>query len=137
MYFTLTQHDKDCATNPAPTRLIDSAYTKLSQYVTPDGTKKTVSIPTADFAKNLLGQPFDFVHLKDFTIVNLVQNGTDLRMSNFLLKGNCGTNTGGTASSASSSTTGRTATATGGASNAGWAASPALDLLGLMAMAIV
>ncbi|KAI8911541.1 hypothetical protein EDD86DRAFT_202663 [Gorgonomyces haynaldii] len=84
MYFTLTQHLSDCVT-----RVIDSVYTTLTKYVKPDGTKKTVTIPISDFATNLVGKPFDFVHLKDFTVVNLAPVGADLRLSQFLLKGNC------------------------------------------------
>ncbi|KAJ3302482.1 hypothetical protein HDV03_004905, partial [Kappamyces sp. JEL0829] len=59
---TLTQKSANCST-----RLVDSVYKNLTDYVTMDGTKKTVTLPVKDFSTNLLGAGFDLVHLKDFT----------------------------------------------------------------------
>ena len=59
---SLTQKSADCKS-----RLIDSVYRNLTNYVITDGTTQTVTLPVADFSKNLLNQNFDLVHLKDFT----------------------------------------------------------------------
>ncbi|KAJ3365383.1 hypothetical protein HDU91_002218, partial [Kappamyces sp. JEL0680] len=51
---TLTQKSANCST-----RLVDSVYKNLTDYVTMDGTKKTVTLPVKDFSTNLLGAGFD------------------------------------------------------------------------------
>ena len=96
MNFTLTQKNPFCRSNPSnTTRLVDSVYRPLSSYITPNGQKQAVFLPFKDFGKNLLGGDFDFVHLKDWTAVNLVPVGAQFTMSNLVLKGNCTTNSNG------------------------------------------
>lgn len=84
--FTLTQRSADCQK-----RLIDSQYVSLSKYITPNGMKQTVTLPLADFSKNINGGDFDFLHLKDWTLVNLNPVGAKVNISNLVLKGNCPT----------------------------------------------
>lgn len=88
MNFTMTQRTANCSW-----RGLDSVYRPLSSYITPDGTKKAVFLPFSDYAKNLRGGDFDFVHLKDWTAVNLVPSGARFVMSNLVLRGNCTTRT--------------------------------------------
>ena len=61
-YIALTQKSADCNS-----RLIDSVYRNMTNYITPDGTRKTISIPVRDFSTNLLKGAFDLAHLKDLT----------------------------------------------------------------------
>ena len=95
MIFVLTQKSANCTENPLQAkRLIDSEYLYLKDFITPDGTKQTVSIPLEKFGKNLLGEPFDLKHLKDFTIVD-IKPAVVMEFSNFKLVGDCTTNTTG------------------------------------------
>ena len=84
--FTLTQHASDCTT-----RLNDSVYLPLTKYIKPNGTKQLVTLPFSDFAKNVAGGDYDFVHLKDWTAVNFVpaDGKTEFRFGNLVLKGKC------------------------------------------------
>ncbi|KAI8921610.1 hypothetical protein BC831DRAFT_476493 [Entophlyctis helioformis] len=101
MNFTLTQRSADCKT-----RLVDSVYKPLSSYLKTDGSKKAVSLPIADYAKNLKGGAFDFKHLKDWTIVNMTPSGAVFRLSNLRLVGNCaGNQTATTTTTAASKST--------------------------------
>jgi hypothetical protein len=84
--FTLTQQAPDCIT-----RLVDSVYTPLDRYITPNGVRQTVLQPLSDFALNLNNEPFDWVHFKDWTAVNLLPVGARFEVTNFILKGNCST----------------------------------------------
>jgi hypothetical protein len=86
--FTLTQMAEDCTT-----RLLDSTYTPLSRYITPNGQVQTVYQPLSDFALNVEGGAFDFQHLKDWTFVNLAPIGAEFVISNYVLRGNCTTGT--------------------------------------------
>jgi hypothetical protein len=97
MNFTLTQKNPTCKTGNT-TRLVDSVYKPLSAYYKPDGTKKTLVLPFADFSNNLAGGKFDFAHLKDWTIVNLVPAGATFTLSNLKLVGNCASSTTGSPS---------------------------------------
>jgi hypothetical protein len=69
-YIALTQKTSDCSA-----RSTDSVYTKLSNYVVPNGSKQTAVVPFSNFTSNLLGQPFDLRYLKDITFVNLIPAG--------------------------------------------------------------
>jgi hypothetical protein len=82
--FTLTQMAPDCVT-----RTLDSVYTPLTRYITPNGVRQTAFQPLSDFALNVEGGAFDMVHLKDWTMVNLAPLGARFEISNFILKGNC------------------------------------------------
>ncbi|KAL2918388.1 hypothetical protein HK105_201788 [Polyrhizophydium stewartii] len=118
MSFTLTQKLADCSQR-APDGS-DSVYLPLSKYVTPDGTKKHVSLPLADFAKNINGANYDFIHLKDWTPVSFAPSGATFEISNIVLKGGCGvpgtgTNTG-SSSSPTSAASGSSPTGTTGGS---------------------
>jgi hypothetical protein len=84
--FTLTQQAEDCIT-----RLDDSVYTPLDLYMTPNGVRQTVVQPMSDFALNINGNPFDWVHFKDWTLVNLRPVGATFYVHNFILRGNCST----------------------------------------------
>ncbi|KAH6596028.1 hypothetical protein BASA61_003571 [Batrachochytrium salamandrivorans] len=85
MSFTLTQKAPNCVD-----RLVDSTYLSLTKYIKPDGTKQHVSLPLGDFATNINGLPFDFIHLKDWTPTGLSPVGAVFHMSNLVLKGGCG-----------------------------------------------
>jgi hypothetical protein len=98
--FTLTQKSKDCVD-----RLVDSEYIELNPPAS--GVKQVIVQPLQSFAKNLNGTLFDFVHLKDWTLVGLKPVGTKAYFSNFILKGNCSA-----LGSASTTTTLTTATST-------------------------
>lgn len=100
--FTMTQKSADCKS-----RLVDSVYTPLTKYITPDGTKKTVTLPLSDFSKNLVGGDFDFAHLKDWTIVNLKPVGAKIQISNMVLVG-CQTSASAPTASGSSTATAST-----------------------------
>jgi hypothetical protein len=82
--FTLTQKSVNCVD-----RLVDSQYMRLSNYVTPNGQKQTVTMPLTDFAKNLDGNAFDFKHLKDWTLNSLLPVGVSITISNLMLVGDC------------------------------------------------
>jgi hypothetical protein len=82
MNFTMTQQSPNCSY-----RLVDSQYQLLSKYITPDGTKKNVFLPFSDFSTNLYGQAFDFIHLKDWTLVNLGPEGSEFVISELKLIG--------------------------------------------------
>jgi hypothetical protein len=82
--FTLTQKSADCAE-----RLTDSSYVPLSKYVRPNGRRQVVTIPLSDFSTNLDGKPFDFKHLKDWTLNDLQPEGVTINISNLVLKGSC------------------------------------------------
>lgn len=69
------------------TTALDSVYHPLTKYITPNGERQTVTLPLADYAVNLAGNPFDFVHLKDWTIVNMAPADAVFYMSNLMLKG--------------------------------------------------
>jgi hypothetical protein len=88
-YITLTQHASDCKT-----RLIDSVYRNLTDYVKPNGTLQTVFIPFQDFKKNLVGNDFDFQFLKDVTFVNLGPENAEFELKMFRLRG-CRSNSTG------------------------------------------
>lgn len=105
MNFTMTQKNPTCSTGNT-TRLVDSVYKPLSAYFRPDGTKKTVVLPFADYKTNLAGGEFDFVHLKDWTIVNLVPANAVFTMSNLKLVGNCAAPSGTSPVSATVAPTG-------------------------------
>lgn len=83
--FCLTQRSPDCQS-----RLADSQYMPLSKYINPDGSKQTVTMPIADFGKNVNGGNFDFVHLKDWTLNDLSPKGVTIEISNFRLIRACG-----------------------------------------------
>ncbi|KAJ3027362.1 UNVERIFIED_CONTAM: hypothetical protein HDU68_003935, partial [Siphonaria sp. JEL0065] len=51
-------------------RTKDSAYVKLSQFHTPNGTPQTIFIPFDLMKLQFDGQPYDFTHSKDTTFVN-------------------------------------------------------------------
>lgn len=90
MTFVLTQKASNCSMSPLQTaRLIDSQYQPLKKYITPDGTKQTLTLPLSDFAKNVIGQDFDMAHLKDFTIIDIKPNDFNFQLSNFKLLGSC------------------------------------------------
>ncbi|KAL2914085.1 hypothetical protein HK105_206343 [Polyrhizophydium stewartii] len=115
MQFTLTQKLPDCSER-APDGS-DSAYLALSKYAKMDGTKKHVSLPLADFAKNINGSNYDFIHLKDFTPVNLGPTGAVFEMSNLVLKGGCGVPGTGTNTGTAPSATGGSPAPTGSGSS--------------------
>jgi hypothetical protein len=83
--FTLTQ------TNPACTARVDdgdSVYIGLENYYKNDGTKQTITLPFIDFARRSKdGQPFDMVHLKDWTFVSMVPTNQPFKFSNMRLLG--------------------------------------------------
>jgi hypothetical protein len=83
--FCLTQRSADCQT-----RLADSQYMPLSKYITPNGSKQTVTMPISDFGKNVNGGNFDFLHLKDWTLNDLSPTGVTIEISNFRLLRACG-----------------------------------------------
>jgi hypothetical protein len=91
MNFTMTQRSADCQI-----RLLDSIYHPLTRYSTPDGTKKTITLPLSDYATNLRGGRFDFRYLKDWTIVNLSPVGARVQISNLMLRGCLNTTTSST-----------------------------------------
>ncbi|KAI8921597.1 hypothetical protein BC831DRAFT_506637 [Entophlyctis helioformis] len=107
-------------------RLVDSDYLPLSKYITPDGTKKTVIQPLTDFAKNIEGGPFDFVHLKDWTMVDMKPQGAVFRLSNLRLIGGCSptATAGAAAASSSAAAAAAKASSTAPAAASGAAASP-------------
>ncbi|TPX41459.1 hypothetical protein SeMB42_g00767 [Synchytrium endobioticum] len=83
---TFTQKAADCVT-----RTIDSQYRLLTSYITPNGQQNQVLyVPFADYALNLLGKPYDFVHLKDFTLVNITPRGAIITFNRITVKGTCG-----------------------------------------------
>ena len=96
MNFTLTQR-APCTPSvkgqPLPAgstttpRLVDSVYIPLSRFITPNGQKQTVTLYFSNFSKNLVGESFDFQHLKDWTIVNLKPAGAVFYMSDLKLLG--------------------------------------------------
>ncbi len=88
MTFVMTQKAANCST-----RLIDSQYQPLSKYMKPDGTKKTLVLPLADFGMNVVGGRFDMKHLKDFTIIDIKPNDFKFQISNMILKGACSSDT--------------------------------------------
>ena len=49
-------------------------------------------VPFSDFTLNLLGQPYDFTHLKDFTLVNLTPQGAVITFTRITVKGTCSGN---------------------------------------------
>lgn len=84
--FTLTQKDASCEN-----RILDgdSVYHSISKFAEMDGTKKTVVMPLAEYSKRSKdGKPFDFVHFKDFTFVDMTP-GAKFKISNIWLVGNC------------------------------------------------
>ena len=95
MNFTLSQKSPDCvpstpgqqSSGVEGTRLVDSSYHALTQYIIPNGQKQKVTLLLSDFSKNLVGGSFDFKHLKDWTIVNLEPVGAVFLMSNITLLG--------------------------------------------------
>ncbi|TPX65097.1 hypothetical protein SpCBS45565_g05375 [Spizellomyces sp. 'palustris'] len=103
---TLTQKTPDCKDRAGANS--DSVYVPLTKYITPNGQKQTVTVPFADFKNNLAGQPFDMVHLKDWTIVGVKPVGTKMQLSNLLLTRACN----GTLPSSTASTVSATGTAT-------------------------
>ncbi|KND02113.1 uncharacterized protein SPPG_02609 [Spizellomyces punctatus DAOM BR117] len=103
---TLTQKTPDCVDRAGANS--DSVYVPLTKYITPNGQKQTVTVPFSDFATNLAGQPFDMVHLKDWTIVGVKPVGTKMQLSNLLLTRACN----GTLPSSTASTVSATGTAT-------------------------
>jgi hypothetical protein len=82
--FTLTQKSPNCVD-----RLVDSTYIPLTHYITPNGEKQRVVQPLSEFALNVEGGSFDFAHLKDWTLVGLQPQNVTVKISNFVLKGNC------------------------------------------------
>lgn len=67
----------------------DSTYKPITDYITPSGTRQTVVYPFTDFKNNVLGAPFDFVHFKDFTLVNMMPVNAQFRFFNISLVGDC------------------------------------------------
>ncbi|KAJ3023342.1 UNVERIFIED_CONTAM: hypothetical protein HDU68_008661 [Siphonaria sp. JEL0065] len=65
VYLTLTQKNAACSA-----RTKDSAYVKLSQFHTPNGTPQSIFIPFDLMKLQFDGQPYDFTHAKDATFVN-------------------------------------------------------------------
>jgi hypothetical protein len=87
---TLTQKNPDCV-DRAPDGS-DSSYIPLSKYITPNGQKQTVISPFADYKANLKGGAFDFVHLKDWTLVGLTPPNAKFQISNIRLIRACNDN---------------------------------------------
>ncbi|KAJ3341340.1 hypothetical protein HDU83_006677 [Entophlyctis luteolus] len=66
VYLTLTQKNANCTE-----RIQDSAYVKLSQFHTPNGTPQTIFIPFSLMKYEFDGvTPYNFAHAKDATFVN-------------------------------------------------------------------
>ncbi|TPX31168.1 hypothetical protein SmJEL517_g05416 [Synchytrium microbalum] len=83
---TMTQKASNCLN-----RTIDSEYHLLTKYITPSGSQQTLTIPFSDFSQNLLGAAYDFVHLKDFTLVNITPQGAVITLKSIKVLGNCAT----------------------------------------------
>ncbi|KAI9096877.1 hypothetical protein DFS34DRAFT_650246 [Phlyctochytrium arcticum] len=107
---TLTQKSPNC-TERLPD---DSEYIPLTKYVTPNGQLQTVVLPWIDFKKNSKGDAFDFVHLKDWTLVDFKPQGATFLISNIRLQRAC-KNNGPYGVPAAATTTFGAATPTGGA----------------------
>lgn len=85
---TFTQKANDCVA-----RAIDSQYRLLTSYITPNGQAgQVLYVPFSDFATNLVGQPYDFTHLKDFTLVNMTPRGAVVTFNRITVKGTCTSN---------------------------------------------
>jgi hypothetical protein len=69
----MTQRSSDCSR-----RLIDSLYTNLTNYITPNGSRQTVRVPFSNFSRNWVGGEFNFRYLKDVTFINLIPAGIGL-----------------------------------------------------------
>eukprot|EP00842_Homolaphlyctis_polyrhiza_P004972 jgi/Hompol1/5476/HPOL_000915-RA len=106
MLFTLTQKSADCSVRVDNG---DSTYLTMSNYIKPDGTKKTVTLPLNDFANNNIGGKYDFQHLKDWTLV------LPSSSQNALLVVDTPTGTGRGSSNSSYSQPGATSASTGAA----------------------
>jgi len=110
--FTLTQ------SNPSCTGRIDdgdSVYLPLSQYYTTPGQRQVVTMPFRDFARNVNGGNFDFVHLKDWTMVSMRPLGANFVFRNMILVGDksgCVQPTTTTIRSSTTTTTTRSTTTT-------------------------
>jgi hypothetical protein len=87
---TLTQKNADCVDRTPGNS--DSEYIPIQKYVTPNGQKQTVVAQFADFRKNNNGSNFDFVHLKDWTLVGLQPVGAKFLISNIRLIRACNDN---------------------------------------------
>jgi hypothetical protein len=97
-------------------------------------------MPLSDFAKNWVGGDFDFVHLKDFTVIN-IQCGdrgactTPLQLSNLVIKGNCPATTPGRNTGSNTGSTGSTgSTVTKPASSGAWMEYPALAFISILGL---
>ncbi|KAI9208773.1 uncharacterized protein BJ171DRAFT_577857 [Polychytrium aggregatum] len=126
---TLTQKSADCLTRAGH---VDSQYHLLSSLLTPNGQLQTLRLPLSLFATNLVGQPYDFQHAKDLTLVNLHPQGAKLVLKNFVIRGDCNSSaTPGlppataSASAASSSAASASASASPKASSGVVASAPA------------
>ena len=130
MFITLTQKSKDCKT-----RLVDSEYKQLTDFVKPNGQSQVVTIPFSGFSKNLLGNDFDFNHLKDVTFVNLTPSGATFLIRNLKMIGTCNSsgNTTSTATSASTSTP----TSDKSKSSSATAINSVFEILNLVALVIL
>ncbi|TPX67796.1 hypothetical protein CcCBS67573_g07402 [Chytriomyces confervae] len=107
-------------------RGIDSKYRLLSSYITPNGKPQTLRIMWTDFSTNLLGQPFDLVHLKDLTLVNLAPIGAVFTFTKLKLLGTCINSPSAVAGSVGTVSTGAgVPVATAGATSGSSGASPA------------
>ena len=82
--FTLTQMSADCRARVEPG---DSEYIPMSRYYTTPGQWQTVTMHFSDFAENTEGKPFDFEHLKDWTMVNMLPLGQPFQFRNMRLLG--------------------------------------------------
>lgn len=88
--FTLTQKTKDCKERVEGG---DSTYVSLSKYVQMDGNVQTLIMPLSDFAgradASKVPAPFDFLHLKDFTFVDMMPMGSEWRIYEIEMIGTC------------------------------------------------
>ncbi|KAJ3146755.1 hypothetical protein HDU89_006010 [Geranomyces variabilis] len=91
MKMTLTQKNADCVnrTDYGPS---DANYIPITNYMKPDGTKKSVIIPFVDFKTNVGGKNFDFQHLKDWTLNEFSPAGSTWEISNLRLMYACKAN---------------------------------------------
>lgn len=106
---TLTQKMADCSERVGGPNsdIADSNYVPLNKYVTPNGQKQSVVMPFFDHKTNHQNQPFDFVHLKDWTPIKFRPLNAVFRVENLRLIRACNDNgpTGKNATVASGNST--------------------------------
>lgn len=82
--YTLTQRSSDCKR-----RLVDSNYVSSSSYDPTNGNRNTVFVPYGDVSGNIDGGKFDFVHMKDTTLVNMRPVGATFYIHRMAIRGTC------------------------------------------------